>query len=619
MTCWENFTSIFSFKGNPQQSWRRFFVLAVFCLFSISNAVQWTTYSPIPTSSKALYKMTTAQLNMFSTIYMIVYVVLAVFSSLGVERLGLRPCMVIGTFLNFLGALLKLVCGFPSKDYGVIMAAQVINAFAQLFVLSVPPTIASIWFRDTERYTATAIGTVANALGCAIGVLLPPIWVKEEDLDPTDGFLKLYAFQFALTGGALLGSVFLVPTASAPTLAIAAGAETGDEAVAVVEGEVVDAAANDQKDPAPPAPGTVVATTTDAPANDANAVATTSQSGELVEAADPDSIKGIFLSLLELAKDWNCMVCVAALSISVGSVWATNSLLAQLLAPINISEADAGQMGFWNIIAGTIVAVFVGPLIDKFRVYKYPIIGLAVVNLVCLSFIIMIIYLDDSNIGDSVSSSSLTGIYFLNVFTGIPQNVLTPVGFEFLMELSFGHSGSVTGALLMAGANLVSLVEVTIGSALLGEDDVAPKGNALNAFWLIWAILVFGLILLNVPRNRLKRFDAENRAKAAAAAKEAATAAVAVGGAEEGADALPPAPGTVAAIAAPPAAMAPPAKAADADEANEAPAAPPAAPADPPAKETHPHAIEEDAAAFNAPAAPVQTPATQQEEPAAAQ
>lgn len=617
--CWTAFASIFHFRGNPQNSWRRFIVLFVFCLYSLSNAQQWLTFSPVPTPAKALYGMSTSQLNMLSTIYMIVYVAGSPFSSLAVDRLGLRVCMLVGTFSNFLGAFLKLVCGFPSTSLGLIMASQAINAFSQLFVLSVPPTIAATWFRETERYTATAVGTAANAIGIALGMLLPPLWVKEGDADPTEGFLTLYALQVALTGGALLGAIFLVPTAEPPTeddgdgeddggssnkegtkkqLQIAAGKEkmtrrskngsdsddAADDDIAdddknntaemiVVEGTVVVSAAGPRSHHSPAASPPHAATsappspsgaahhrydpqppTVAAPAGEGNTTTVAVAGGAAGEATvapaeEPGTLREIFDSLLGLLKDVNCMLCVLGLSVSVGTVWSVNSLLAQLLGSINISESDASQMGFWNIITGIVVAIFVGPIVDRVRVYKWPIVALGFVNLLCFSMMLMIVAIDDSDEGNLAaggnkgddgsvapirepSTASRAAIYALNIIAGIPQNVVTPVGFEFLMELSYGHSGPIACMLLMEGANIVSLIELSVGAELLGNDERATKANALKAMWLVWAFLFVGFVLLWVPKNDLKRLEAERRQQAAAeeAAAIAAAAAAAAGG-----------------------------------------------------------------------------------------
>jgi len=661
--------------------------------------MQWLTYSPIPTAIRQFYGISTTQLNMFSTIYMKVYIALSVVSCLGLERIGLRWCLLIGTGLNFLGSMLKLVIGFPTDSFAVLMFAQVLNALSQIFVLSVPPTLALIWFKESDRGTATTIGAAANAFGCAMGMLIPPLWVSEEtDLSILSvgvvgnrdgliahGLARLFGFQFALCGAALLGAIFLVPS----TTMVAGRTQThhadydaaggdgegqmravdhhqhqdhvdnpnGDEAnandvggttpnVAVVpsehDGVVVrvlsppsptisqrsptpvnlsEASENplvapsltasptpshlsggggvgamvaiyspltDQlPSPPPPAaaadlysprnvapvvapamgvgndstPPIIVVTVAaavdvDRPAaplpldpSSSSSSAPATRSNSSSNNTNITSWLGVLSALFGLARDRDNVLCVLGLSISIGSVWAVNSLLAQLLAPINISEEDAGQMGFWNIIAGTIVAIFVGPIVDRFRVYKWPIVGLAVVNLVCLSLMMMFIRLDGdvsdvatggggdagassnitfgiggasnptgynttnttSNSNSSNSPYSLAAIYTLNVIAGIPQNVITPIGFEFLMELSYGHPSSISGGLLMAIANAVSLVEVSIGAALLGDEPTAPKHNALNAFRLVWALLVVGLVLLVLPRNNLKRLAAQQQ------------------------------------------------------------------------------------------------------------
>lgn len=59
-----------------------------------------------------------------------------------------------------------------------MMCPQVLNALAQLFVLSTPPLIAAQYFEPHQRAFATAVASTSNNIGNAIALAIPPIIVR---------------------------------------------------------------------------------------------------------------------------------------------------------------------------------------------------------------------------------------------------------------------------------------------------------------------------------------------------------------------------------------------------------------------------------------------------------
>ena len=71
--------------------------------------------------------------------------------------------ILCGNWIRYVGARLGL---FP-----VVMTAQVLIGLAQPFVLAAPTRYSDQWFTDKGRTTATAIASLANPFGGAVGVL----------------------------------------------------------------------------------------------------------------------------------------------------------------------------------------------------------------------------------------------------------------------------------------------------------------------------------------------------------------------------------------------------------------------------------------------------------------
>jgi FLVCR family MFS transporter 7 len=57
------------------------------------------------------------------------------------------------------------------------MTGQVLIGLAQPFVLAAPTRFSDQWFTEGGRTTATAIASLANPFGGALGQLLAPLWV----------------------------------------------------------------------------------------------------------------------------------------------------------------------------------------------------------------------------------------------------------------------------------------------------------------------------------------------------------------------------------------------------------------------------------------------------------
>jgi MFS family permease len=62
---------------------------------------------------------------------------------------------------------------------------QILNAAAGPLVMATPSLLASVWFPDHERTTATAIAVLANGVGTAVGFLLGPWLAPTADALPT--------------------------------------------------------------------------------------------------------------------------------------------------------------------------------------------------------------------------------------------------------------------------------------------------------------------------------------------------------------------------------------------------------------------------------------------------
>jgi FLVCR family feline leukemia virus subgroup C receptor-related protein len=159
----------------PRVYKRRWIMVSLFCLYSLSNAYQWIHLNIIAnviqryyneSLPEDVYRRETA-VDWLSMIYMLAYIPLIFPSTWLLDKRGLRTVAIIGACLNATGAWLKCACISPDR-FPVLMFAQTICAIAQIFILGLPARLAAVWFGPNEVSTATSIGVFGNQVSTVI-------------------------------------------------------------------------------------------------------------------------------------------------------------------------------------------------------------------------------------------------------------------------------------------------------------------------------------------------------------------------------------------------------------------------------------------------------------------
>lgn len=160
---------------------KRYFILLIFCLLSATNSFQWIMYSIIADVVKEYYEVPSIAIDSTSVIYMIVYIPLIFPSTFLLTKRGLRVTLIIGSFGNLLGSIIRCFSVNPSLFY-LTLVGQTISGISQVFILNIPPHLSSIWFPNHEISTATAIGVFGNQMGIAAGFIIPTYLVTKSTL-----------------------------------------------------------------------------------------------------------------------------------------------------------------------------------------------------------------------------------------------------------------------------------------------------------------------------------------------------------------------------------------------------------------------------------------------------
>ncbi|KAK8045239.1 Major facilitator superfamily domain-containing protein 7 [Apiospora rasikravindrae] len=157
---------------------RRWFGLVQLTLLNIIVSWDWITFSPVSQFAASYYNVSESAINWLSTGFLFVFVVTSPITIYVLHK-GPKLSIVTASVLVLVGNWIRYA-GSYSRDggnFGVVMFGQVLTGAAQTFVLSAPTTYSDLWFTHRGRVGATAIMSLANPFGAALGQLITPFIV----------------------------------------------------------------------------------------------------------------------------------------------------------------------------------------------------------------------------------------------------------------------------------------------------------------------------------------------------------------------------------------------------------------------------------------------------------
>lgn len=140
---------------------RRWIMLLLFSACSASNALMWLQYGIISNVFMRFYGVDALAIDWLSMIYMLTYVPLVVPGMWLMDARGLREAVLIGAAFNCVGAWVKLG-GVEPDLFAIAFFGQFVCSVAMVFILGVPPQLASLWFGESEVSTACSVGVLGN-------------------------------------------------------------------------------------------------------------------------------------------------------------------------------------------------------------------------------------------------------------------------------------------------------------------------------------------------------------------------------------------------------------------------------------------------------------------------
>ncbi|XP_022080823.1 major facilitator superfamily domain-containing protein 7-a-like [Acanthaster planci] len=200
----------------------RWWVLATLSALNFSNAMAWICFAAITNITATYYQVSPDDVNWLSLIYLVVTVPIGFIASWVLDTFGIRTGMLIGSWTNLLGIILRYLSTLSTLPadgrFAVVMCGQGLAAFAQPFLLFAPTKLAAVWFPENQRAIANTLGSMANPLGILISFLVSSAIVSVPSDLPT--MLWVYIIPAAVacamcTLGVRQSSPPTPPTASA--------------------------------------------------------------------------------------------------------------------------------------------------------------------------------------------------------------------------------------------------------------------------------------------------------------------------------------------------------------------------------------------------------------------
>jgi FLVCR family MFS transporter 7 len=152
---------------------RRFFGFFQLTLLNIIVSWDWLSWSAVSTTASEHYGVSTAAISWLSSSYLFAFVVVCPLTMYVLHRGGPRPAIIIAAVFILLGNWVRYG-GTKANNFAAVMFGQILTGVAQPFVLSAPTRYSDLWFSEKGRVTATAVMTLANPFGGALGQLIDP-------------------------------------------------------------------------------------------------------------------------------------------------------------------------------------------------------------------------------------------------------------------------------------------------------------------------------------------------------------------------------------------------------------------------------------------------------------
>ncbi|KAK3937854.1 major facilitator superfamily domain-containing protein [Diplogelasinospora grovesii] len=159
---------------------RRWFGLLQLALLNLIVSWDWLTFSPVSANAALYFGTDETTVNWLSTAFLFAFTFITPVV-IYVLHLGPKPSIITAAALILVGNWIRYAGSHSPEGgmFGVVMFGQILTGLAQPFVLAAPARYSDLWFTNRGRVAATALTSLANPFGAALGQLIVPFWVNQ--------------------------------------------------------------------------------------------------------------------------------------------------------------------------------------------------------------------------------------------------------------------------------------------------------------------------------------------------------------------------------------------------------------------------------------------------------
>nr|CCC93518.1 conserved hypothetical protein [Trypanosoma congolense IL3000] len=473
----------------------RFFVAAVFCLLSVSNAMQWITFAAIFDETREYFSMTAVQVNYLATTYVIAYVVAVFLSCKLFEVTGLKIGIFIAASANVIGASFKLLALYAWPNMALLYVAQVFNSITEILTIATPPLVANRWFPANERVVASTVMCIALNVGCGLGALLPVFFVTPEKKEKRH-FGALFWFQFSLCALSF-ALTFLIPPRPrySPSYAADRQEKMDERRLKVLR---------DRRN-------TEAGVGKESFQQQGHCASSSEEPYDGYEdiVSEPTNIFSTLVDTFHaLRANPSFGFLAIASAAELGLIWSIATVLPQCLLPFGVLESETGWISFLNLVLGGVIAPVVMHYVGHKCKHRRALLIISVILVLNVTALCLLFHFGPAG-NENRKYFVITAFVLWGGVAGLCQNFMLPIMFEFVVELTFPLRESTSAPVLTWTACLSNLILTIIFGEVLGNDP--SRGDAMKVFLGTAVTCVIGFIALLLTRSasRREKFEAQ--------------------------------------------------------------------------------------------------------------
>ncbi|KAI5837831.1 major facilitator superfamily domain-containing protein [Morchella snyderi] len=163
---------------------RRWLGLGMLMLLNIVISWGWLTFAPVSDSAQIWFELPSqTPVNWLSTVIFFAFAVASPAVIYTLNHHGVKTAILVASILTLSGNWIRYA-GTRTQSFSAVMVGQILIGFAQPFVLSAPTYYSDLWFTSSGRISATALASLSNPLGAALGQLINPIIATSPEKIP---------------------------------------------------------------------------------------------------------------------------------------------------------------------------------------------------------------------------------------------------------------------------------------------------------------------------------------------------------------------------------------------------------------------------------------------------